>query len=55
MDEQQFDLRIIERKLDQNLITKEEYEAYLASLKDLAADAVPLESKFEEGIYGESK
>lgn len=42
-----FDARMIEYNLANGIVTKEEYEAYLKSLPDDAAKAVPL--RIEEG------
>jgi hypothetical protein len=53
MDEKKFDVRTLERSLDQKQITREEYDAFLKSLPDVADLAAPMESKFEEGILDE--
>ncbi len=53
MDEKKFDVRTLERNLNQKEISREEYDAFLNSLPDVADLAAPMESKFEEGILEE--
>jgi len=37
--EKHFDIRLIKRNLDKGVITQQEYDAYLAGLKDITAKA----------------
>ncbi|WP_249756110.1 hypothetical protein [Microvenator marinus] len=55
MEEHKFDIRTLERKLDQNLITKEEYDKYLKSLEDAEDQSTKIEAKFEKGVYNKAK
>lgn len=44
-----FDSRMIEFNLSRGIITKEEYDKYLASLPDLTATTVPFTIEDERG------
>jgi hypothetical protein len=43
MEELKFDTRLIEQKINQGLLTKEEVQKHLASLEDSAGNSVPLD------------
>lgn len=45
-----FDQRTLERNLDKGLITREEYDKYLAALPDAADNATRVEAEFVEGV-----
>jgi hypothetical protein len=49
-NELQYDQRTIERKIQRGLVTRKEYDQYLASLKDVSDKAVPLFSEEEEKV-----
>jgi hypothetical protein len=53
-----FDKRLIERRMRKGEVPREEYEAHLSSLADMASNAEPIESKvepvLEEGAEEES-
>lgn len=46
-----FDKRLIERNLRKGLITREEYQAHLDSLKDREAQAARVEARLE-AVFG---
>lgn len=52
-NERVFDVRTLERSLDRGLITREDYDAYLANLPDVADNAAALEAEFVEGVLSE--
>jgi hypothetical protein len=54
-DERKYDVRTLERNLERGLISKEEYDKYLASLADVADKATKIEAKFEEGVLDEEE
>ena len=49
-DARLFDTRVVERNIEKGLITREDYEAYLASLEDLTEKADSFEATFIEGV-----
>jgi len=49
-DDRKFDLRTIERRLNEGEVTQEEYEDYLEDLPDVSDNAVELEAEFEEDV-----
>lgn len=49
-DEKLFDVRVVERNINKGLITREEYEEYLAGLDDREDNAEKLEATFEHGV-----
>lgn len=42
MDDMKFDIRLLETKINQGLLTKEEVAKYMASLEDSAANSIAL-------------
>jgi hypothetical protein len=48
-----FDLRTVERNIDNGLITREEYEEYLKGLDDAADKSLTVEASFEVGVLDE--
>lgn len=50
MDEMKFDTRLIETKINQGLLTKEEVQKHLASLEDSAANSVALNLDGEDEV-----
>lgn len=54
-DDRLFDVRTVERNIDKGLITREEYEEYLANLPDAAENAETMEAEFEEGVLDEDE
>lgn len=50
-NERVFDVRILERNLDKGLISREEYDAYLASLDDAGENATVIEAEFVVGVF----
>ncbi|MFU8803882.1 MAG: hypothetical protein ACNA8W_08755 [Bradymonadaceae bacterium] len=49
-NERLFDIRTLERSLDRGLITREQYDDYLANLPDAADNAARVEAEFVEGV-----
>ena len=49
-DERKYDVRTLERNLEKGIISREDYEKYLASLNDVAEKATVVEAKFESGV-----
>lgn len=49
-DEKKFDVRVLEQRLRRGVITREEYEAYLAKLPDDAGNAVETTTRFADGF-----
>ena len=45
-----FDIRVVERNIEKGLISRKEYDAYLAGLDDLEAQTQPFEAEFVEGV-----
>ena len=41
-----FDARVVERHIQRGLVTREEYEAWLASLEDVGENAEECETRF---------
>lgn len=54
-DERKYDVRTLERNLERGLISREDYDKYLASLADVADKATKIEAKFEEGVLDEEE
>ncbi len=52
-DERRFDVRTIERKLNEGELSQEEYDEYLEDLPDVSDNAVEMEAEFEEGVLEE--
>lgn len=52
-DERRFDVRTIERKLNEGELSQEEYDEYLEQLPDVSDNAVEMEAEFEEGVLEE--
>jgi predicted RNA-binding protein associated with RNAse of E/G family len=52
-NERLFDVRTLERSLERGLITREDYENYLANLPDVADNAVTIEAEFVEGVLSD--
>jgi hypothetical protein len=50
LEDRRFDIRTLERNISAGLITKEEYEKYLAELEDAQENAAPMDAKFEVGV-----
>ena len=48
--DRQFDVRTLERNLEQGRINQKQYDEYLAQLPDVADNAAPLEAEYIEGI-----
>lgn len=46
MDYRKFDVRVVRRYLDKGMVTLEAYEKELASLPDVSAQSVRLETNF---------
>jgi hypothetical protein len=40
----------VERKIDEDKVDRDEYEAYLEDLQDVSDNAEPIEAEFEEGV-----
>lgn len=55
IDETLFDSRVVERNIEKGLITREDYDAYLGGLDDLADDAVDIESEYEVGVLDDEE
>lgn len=53
--ERLFDLRTVERNIENGLITREEYQAYLKELDDAAERAEKIEATFEVGVLDEEE
>ena len=53
LEDRRFDIRTLERNIRAGLITKEEYEKYLAELEDAQENAVPMDAQFEVGVLEE--
>ncbi len=49
-DDREFDIRTIERRIDQDEVDREDYEAHLDDLPDVSDNAEPIEAEFEEGV-----
>lgn len=49
-DEKKFDVRVLEQRLRRGVITREQYEKYLASLPDDAENAVETTTRFADGF-----
>ena len=52
--DQNFDVRILERNLRKGLISKAEYDQYLAELPDMEAGGVAIEAEFVEGVLDDN-
>lgn len=48
--DRQFDVRTLKRNLERGTISREAYDAYLASLPDASENAAPIEAEFVEGV-----
>jgi len=46
IDESLFDIRVVERNIARGKVTREQYEAYLASLPDDEENGAPTETPF---------
>ena len=49
-DEKLFDIRVLEHRLRRGVITKAEYDKYLASLPDDAVNASETATRFSDGF-----
>ena len=49
-EDRKFDIRVLERNFVKGKITREEYEAHVANLEDLEADAMPMDTSFEKDV-----
>ncbi len=54
-EDRKFDIRTIDRNIQRGLVNHQDHEAYLASLKDVSAKAVPLEAVFVEGVLDKKR
>lgn len=45
-----FDSRVVERNIKRGIITKEQYEEFLANLEDCTEEAREVETKFERKV-----
>jgi hypothetical protein len=54
-DERRFDVRTIERKLNEGELSQDEYDEYLEELPDVSENAVEMEAEFEEGVLEEDE
>lgn len=45
-----FDVRVLERNLQKGLLTKEEFDKYVASLEDAEKNATNVVAEFVEGV-----
>jgi len=50
-----FDLRIVERNIQKGLVSRKEYEEYLAGLDDSADKAEKIEAEFVENVLAQDK
>ena len=50
IDETVFDARVVERNIQKGIITRADYEKYIADLSDKEGDAVTVEAEFETNI-----
>ncbi len=50
-----FDLRVVERNIQKGLITREEYNEYLAKLEDSSEQAEKIEAEFVENVLTQDK
>ena len=46
IDESLFDIRVVERNIARGKVTREQYEAYLASLEDVAEQGEEMATQF---------
>ena len=49
-DERKFDIRTIDRRLDDGEVSQDEYDEYLDDLPDVSDNAVEFEAEFEEDV-----
>ena len=54
IDERLFDLRVVERNIKRGKVTREQYEAWLASLEDCVELSTDTETVFISRIFDES-
>lgn len=45
-----FDVRVLERNLQKGLISREEFDKYVASLDDAEKNSTTVEAEFVEGV-----
>ncbi len=48
--DRKFDVRTLERGFEMGRISREEYDAFLTQLEDVADNAAPLEAEYIEGV-----
>lgn len=54
-DQRLFDVRVLERNLHKGLITREEYEQFVAKLDDVEGNATAIEAEYIVGVLDEDE
>lgn len=54
-DKRRFDVRTIERRLREGIVSREDYQQHLDDLPDVADKAEPMESEFVEGVLADDE